>query len=55
MGEVPFWLARYALVVAGAAFLCYILVIVILVAASHVIGVRRGQGHSTRAGGRAPS
>lgn len=55
MGEVPFWLARYALVVAGAAFLCYVMVIVILVVASHVVGVRRRPGDSSRTNGGSPS
>ena len=41
MAEAAFWLARSALVVAGAAFLCYALVILGLVVASHLVGTRR--------------
>ncbi len=34
MGDWAFWLARWALATAGAAFLCYVLVLVALVLAS---------------------
>jgi hypothetical protein len=47
MAEAAFWLARSALVVAGAAFLCYALVILGLVVASHFVGARRPR-HSAR-------
>jgi hypothetical protein len=41
VAEAAFWLARSALVLAGAAFLCYAVVILGLVVASQVMGVRR--------------
>jgi hypothetical protein len=52
MAEAAFWIARTALVVAGAAFLCYALVILVLVVASHGVGTRRttGQGSPTQRG-----
>ncbi|GAB3201505.1 hypothetical protein GCM10027261_36180 [Geodermatophilus arenarius] len=40
MGDWAFWLARWALATAGAAFLCYLLVLVCLVVASRYLHPR---------------
>lgn len=37
MGDAAFWLARVALATAGAAFICYLLVLVCLVVASRFL------------------
>jgi hypothetical protein len=55
MAQAAFWLARSALVVAGAAFLCYVLVILGLVVASQVIGARRDPDRSPESRGGGPS
>lgn len=45
MGDWAFWLARWALATAGAAFLCYVLVLVGLVLVSHFLSPRRRPAH----------
>ncbi|MGY1691003.1 hypothetical protein [Geodermatophilus sp. SYSU D01105] len=54
MAEAAFWFARAALVLAGAAFLCYAVVILGLVLASQFTGVRRQPDRppDTRSGSR---
>ena len=50
MGDAAFWLARFALATAGAAFTCYLLVLVCLVLASRFLypRPRRFQLHLVR-------
>lgn len=42
VGDAFFWIARIALSVAGAAFVCYVLVLVGLVVTGRQLGDRRG-------------
>jgi hypothetical protein len=55
MAEAAFWLARSALILAGAAFLCYAVVLLLLVVASQVVGVRRQRDHVPHTRGGSPS
>jgi len=55
MAEAAFWLARSALVLAGAVFLCYAVVILSLVVASQVVGVRRQPDSAPCTRGESPS